>query len=484
MHLSPELIDATPGLSSAPVVQPHVHDVRFAALAQQMVNFTAKRFADMVLVSGQRVEDAKQRFRPSGASVPGGLTTPNLASTRAQELAGQFQLDQIELKVDEAGRRVDVKWSHPLLGDLRAAAVAPVGYGSIVLGNDELQFVPEPIPRRPGRSAWASHDAPADSTWSRDGSPVRDAADALLLAAPGMYGVLVASPDALLLERYGPLGGPDVAMPSWSMTKSMTASLIGRLLHLGWLDDVHAPAPAPLWRNTNDVHRLITIDHLLRMRSGLGFPMLTDSGSRIGFENNFVYNTSDDVFATAQSATVVTVPGSVYRYINTGPNVLGAIIRDQIEKRGLPYRETVYQLLADPLGMAGYQHSADRFGNLVASGSGLGRLRDYAQLGLLYLQDGCWHGERLLHEGWVDYAITPTHTGSPYAAGFRTNSSNTFPSLPRDTAWASGALNQRVFMLKRQRLVIAMTNEYGHPVDAAALHRFLKSVVDMATTSL
>jgi hypothetical protein len=63
--------------------------------------------------------------------------------------------------------------------------------------------------------------------------------------------------------------------------------------------------------------------------------------------------------------------------------VLGAIVRDQIERRGLPYHETLYGLLIDRLGMASYQHSADIAGNLIASGAGFATLRDYAKLGVL-----------------------------------------------------------------------------------------------------
>jgi len=94
---------------------------------------------------------------------------------------------------------------------------------------------------------------------------------------------------------------------------------------------------------------------------------------------------------------------------------------DVIEQRGLPYHRTLYGLLADRIGMCSYQHSADLYGNLIGSGSGFATLRDYARLGVLYAQDGVWAGERLLPEGWVDYALTPSHTGNPYAACFRSN---------------------------------------------------------------
>ena len=241
---------------------------------------------------------------------------------------------------------------------------------------------------------------------------------------------------------------------------------------------MHDPAPAPLWRDPRAIHRLITVDHLLRMRSGLGFPVRhADGGTTIGFENSAVYQDAGDAFAAAQRSIVATVPGSVYRYINSGLNVLGAIVRDRIERRGLPYHETLYGLLADRLGMASYQHSADIAGNLIASGSGFATLRDYAKLGVLYLRDGVWDGERLLPPGWADYALTPTHTGTSYAACFRTNLDRLFPDLPPDTAWASGASDQRIFILRHHRLTVAVNNETDHPIDLAALNRVIATAV-------
>ena len=268
-------------------------------------------------------------------------------------------------------------------------------------------------------------------------------------------------------------------MPSWSMTKAITCTVIGRMIHDGWLRSMHDPAPAPLWSDPCTIHRLITLDHLVRMRSGLAFPVRQEDGRiSIGFENSAVYQDAGDAFEAAQRSIVATLPGSVFRYVNSGMNVLGAIIRDQIERRGLRYCQTAYGLLVDRLGMGSYQHSGDLAGNLIASGAGYATLRDYAKLGVLYLNDGIWNNQRLLPEGWVDYALTATHTGTSYAACFRTNIEGAFPDLPRDTAWASGASDQKIFILRRHRLTVAVSNETDHAMDMAALNRLIAVAID------
>ena len=48
-----------------------------------------------------------------------------------------------------------------------------------------------------------------------------------------------------------------------------------------------------------------------------------------------------------------------------------------------------------------------------------------------------------------------------------------FPDLPADTAWASGASDQRIFILRRHRMVVSVANETDHPMDLAALNRVI-----------
>jgi CubicO group peptidase (beta-lactamase class C family) len=459
--------------TSGGLPDPVICDASARALRVRSMNFAAKRFADMLYVSGLDRATAEAHFRWRAAVAPNGLFGRG-PEVSAAPLTGAHRGGRIHIETDDANRRVSVRWSDPSLGaPIVAAAMARPGYGGILLGHHSAPaFDPAPIPR-PGvdnATPWPVGNAVAEP--ASPPAPLANALDALFQGSRGMYGILIATPDRVLAERYSAFGAPNRATPSWSMTKAITCTVIGRLIHEGWLRSVHDAAVAPLWRDPRAAQQGITIDHLLRMRSGLGFPVVDDNGRvTLGFENSAVYQDAGDAFDAAQRSIVATQPGAVFRYINSGINVLGAVIRDQIERRGLPYHQTAYGLLADRIGMASYQHSADLVGNLIASGAGFATLRDYAKLGVLYLNDGVWNGERLLPERWADYALTATHTGTSYAACFRTNSDRLFPDLPADTAWASGASDQRIFILRRHRMVVAVANETDHPVDLAALNR-------------
>jgi CubicO group peptidase (beta-lactamase class C family) len=475
------IFDQSPRLFGDGPPDPVVYDASVRALRQRTVNFAAKRYADMMFVSGLDRATADRHFRPRAALVPGGLSGRPVGPTVQDALLAAHRDGRFAIETDGVGRCVTVTWSDPAFGDpIKGSAIARPGYGGIVLGEHHApRFEPTAISREnaDARRGWPIGGAVEKPPTA---SPTMTAAlVAFFASSPGTYGVLIGTPERVLVERYSEFGTADRATPSWSMTKAITCTLLGRLLHEGWFHSMHDPAPAPLWRDPRGTHRLITLDHLVRMRSGLGFPVRHGDGSTtLGFENSAVYQDGTDAFEMAQRMIVATIPGTVFRYVNSGMNALGAVIRAQIERRTLPYHQTVYGMFADRLGMTSYQHSADIAGNFIGSGAGFATVRDYAKLGVLYLNDGVWNGERLLPEGWVDYATTATHTGTSYAACFRTNIDRRFPSLPPETAWAAGASDNRVFILRRHRLTVAVTNETDHPMDLAALDRMIATAID------
>jgi CubicO group peptidase (beta-lactamase class C family) len=455
----PFVAGGAPGLPS-----PLVYDVSEHALRSREMNFAAKRLADMAFVSGLDWADALARLRWRGIPPTAGLEAMGDGGPRKAKLEAAIAAGAITIKPDAAARDVKIAWNDPAFGTpIVGRAVAPPGWGGIVAGTRE----PAAVTRAPITRA-----APSGRLW-----PLGDDVPRPVARSPGVYGILVATPDRVLFERYGAGGAPDRVTPSWSMNKSMTGSLIGRLIRLGWLDNVYAPAPAPAWRDPRGIHALITTDDLLRMRSGLAMPCVGPDGASIGFEGAAVYFDAVDAFAAAQANMVAVRPGAVFRYINAGINVLGAIIRDRIERQGKPYHTTIYGLLPDLLGMSSYRMSADIAGNLIGSGSAFATLRDWAKLAVLYLQDGKWNGEQVLPAGWADYALAAMHGGTSYAATFWTNSDRRFPALPPTAAWLSGASDQRVFILRDVNRVVAVSNETDAKMDLSALNEVLAAVL-------
>ena len=464
-----------PGGAGLPT--PLVYDVSEATLRLREMNFAAKRLVDMAFVSDLGWEEALRRLRWRGIPVTGGLDAMPDGKARRACLEAAQATGAITFSTDAAARTVRVTWTDPSFGaPIVGGAAAPLGWGGIVTGAAlPADITAAPIQRAPASDrAWplgATVDTPppADPALAR-------AVDRFFASSPGVYGLLVASPERVLFERYGEGSAPDRVTPSWSMNKSMTGTLIGRLIQLGWLETVYAPAPAPAWRDPRGIHSLITLDDLLRMRSGLAMPCLAPEGPSLGFEGSAVYFDAVDSFAAAQANIVSVRPGAVFRYINAGINVLAAIIRDRIERQGLPYHATIYGLLPDLLGMSSYRMSADIAGNLIGSGAAFATLRDWAKLAVLYLQDGVWNGERLLPEGWADYALAVQHGGTSYAATFWTNADRRFPALPPEAAWLSGASDQRVFILRHINRIVAVSNETDAAMDLAALNDVLATL--------
>ena len=100
----------------------------------------------------------------------------------------------------------------------------------------------------------------------------------------------------------------------------------------------------------------------------------------------------------------------------------------------------------------------------------------HAKLGALYLQNAMWDGEELLpHVGRLraDRAPYQAHLRGVLPHEHRP----AFPHLPPDAAWASGASDQRIFILRRHCLTVAVSNETDYPMDLPALNRLIAAAI-------
>ena len=71
-------------------------------------------------------------------------------------------------------------------------------------------------------------------------------------------------------ERYGEGITKDTPLESWSMGKSLTATMMGVLINQG-VYTLDQPAPIPEWQNEGDGRAKIRISDILHMSSGLRF---------------------------------------------------------------------------------------------------------------------------------------------------------------------------------------------------------------------
>ena len=289
--------------------------------------------------------------------------------------------------------------------------------------------------------------------------------------------VVVVRDGKVIAERYAPGIGVDTQLSGFSMTKSMVNALIGVLTQQG-LTSPSLPAPIPEWRGSSDPRREIEVEHLMRMTSGLD---LDETNS--GFDPSTQMYLYEDMSAFAVNTKMIAPIGTRFHYSSATTQILARIIRDLT---GGPEQTLTFawRELFNPLGMRNVTLEFDGVGTLQGANYMLASARDWAKLGLLYLNDGVVGGKKILHPDWVDFCAAAT-LDSDYAAGFYTNRSNhpdakgrVALGFPRDSFFASGLLGQRIVIMPSQHMVVVRLGDSIDPTgDIRGVARLVKEVI-------
>lgn len=217
--------------------------------------------------------------------------------------------------------------------------------------------------------------------------------------------IVVVHKGKIIAERYAPGFGPHTLQYGASMSKSVTNALAGIRVRDGALS-LHATSILPEWRSADDPRSKITLDHLLRMSSGLeyidGYGWRED-GSRLLFQNA-------DMGGFAASKPLEFPIDTKYKYSDGTTNIISKVIRNSFRGDEQTYWNFPRERLFSKIGMSTAIIQTDASGTFVGSSYVWASARDFARLGLLYSQDGVWNGERLWDEGWVAYSTTQTST--------------------------------------------------------------------------
>lgn len=267
--------------------------------------------------------------------------------------------------------------------------------------------------------------------------------------------VVIVQDGQIIGERYLDGCSETTRFPGWSMTKSVLSALIGVLVGEGRLVPKDREL-LPEWRSPNP-RAAITLEDLLRMRSGLRFSEIYDDLSSDVIE--MLFNRSDAA-AFAASRPLDAPPGTAWSYSSGSTNILSRIARTIVGEKH--YAEWPRRALFDPLGVTSAMMERDGSGTFVGSSFMLATARDWARFGQLYLQDGVWEGRRILPEGWVRFSTTPTPESpdgiygahwwlklKPEIGGGTEEASR----IPRDAYFAVGHEGQTLTIIPSRRLV-------------------------------
>ncbi len=354
-------------------------------------------------------------------------------------------------------------------------AVFREGLGCMTLAPDQslddMDELPElvmaPAPGDPSQIAWPDGDLVPEKSLPMG-------VDAAALEAAGEWAFdrvghgghesqitlsfLVVHKGDIVYERYGPNVDMTTRTRTWSTAKSIASTLIGVAVDEGMLD-LDEPLPFDEWQPSRrvpgfvDPRREITLRHALNMSSGL-YPVDNRLCSIIGSCLSYFAGTSS--VEGAMDRGVVAEPGTAWDYENYD-TLLGVLALKTALSDEQTYLEFPRVALFDRIGMRSTLPGVDRFGDYVMSSQVYTNARDLARLGLLYLNDGMWGGERLLSEEWIDFARTPApataNIGNFYGGQFWLPNDNR-PDVPQDAYTTAGNRGQYATIVPSYDLVI------------------------------
>ena len=264
--------------------------------------------------------------------------------------------------------------------------------------------------------------------------------------------LLVVQDGKLVAEAYGQ--GIDAQTPllGWSMGKSLTAMMLGRMEALGMAPTDAAPI-FPQWQG--DARAQITLQDLLQMSSGLDF----DETYAPGSDSTKMLFSAPSASDVAMRSPAMFEPGTHFAYSSGTTNLLARWLHEQLGGEPQASVDFFHNEILKPLGMRNTVFEVDPSGVFVGSSYIYASARDWARLGQMMLNRGTLNGQRLLSEDWVTRASAPNASENEPRYGYQfwlNGGGDTlrFPQLPADAYFMLGNRKQVVMIAPSTNTVI------------------------------
>lgn len=278
--------------------------------------------------------------------------------------------------------------------------------------------------------------------------------------------LLVVQDGRILGEAYAPGIGKATPLLGWSMGKSVTAMLVGRLQAQGLLatDEQNL---FPAW--AADARSGISVENLLQMTSGLEFAEDYVPGSD-STRMLFMSPSASDI---AMTSPLVHAPGSFFAYSSGTTNLLARLVHERLGANTQAQMDFIAEHISKPLALEATTLELDASGVVVGSSFVYASARDWARFALVLLDGGQINGQRLLDASWVKRATRPNASGNDPRYGYQLwlnggGAELRWPSLPADAYAMQGNRSQFVMLLPSLRAIIVRLgwSATDYPVDA------------------
>jgi CubicO group peptidase (beta-lactamase class C family) len=313
-------------------------------------------------------------------------------------------------------------------------------------------------------------------------------------ARPNVHAVLVVRGGKLVFEHY--FAGDDERWGRWlgtvafgpetihdlrSVTKTVTALLVGAAIGRGFLAGVEEPVlkffPEHADLRTPERDR-IRLRHLLTMTMGIAWdeerPYTDPTNSEIQMSR------AQDPLRYVLEQAVIAPPGEQYRYNGGATALLAAVVQ---RATGQPLEEFARTALFQPLGITQVEWIRLRDGNPAAASGLRLRPRDLAKIGQMLLAGGVWEGHRVLSAEWVRELATPRVAGSElYFYGYQVWLGRSFAGGAEITWFAGVGLGgQRLFVVPDLDLVVVVNSGmYASALQRTVPLEILNRVIEAA----
>lgn len=363
-----------------------------------------------------------------------------------------------DAEIDRTAMRVSAPWDDVL--PPRIAVYRP-GFGCTQLPIGAPREMAETLPAAahaltgdlpPDRDPCISPDAPKSP-------PAEDTGRLSQLTAKAFDGrsfgegsrtsaILIVQNGHVLAEQYDRGIDQETSQRTWSVAKSISATVMGAAVERG-LIDIDDPAALETWQAPGDPRAGVTVRHLLNMASGL------DSGRR-GSRTDRLYFGGGRVIDHAEGRDLEAAPGTRFKYANNDTLLAMRALRERMDDDAA-YHALPYEAVLRPIGAMRTVLETDWNADVLSSSQVWTTARDLARIGQLYLQDGVWNAERLLAEGWAAFVSTPAPAqpaGGDWGYGGQFWLVGGVEGLPEDAYAAAGHRGQYIVIVPSRNAVI------------------------------